>query len=171
MKCEVCKTRDASVHLKQVVNGDVREMHVCQECAAKSGFDVQSPMALTDFLFGLTSTESTPEEAEDKVCPGCRLSLRQFRKTSRVGCARCYETFAHELAPMLAAMQGADRHAGKVPSRERLSSQIQTLRRAMEKAVHAEDFEEAARLRDQMGKIKAQQAKTKAGVGRREARG
>lgn len=168
MKCELCKTQDASVHLKQVVNGGVREMHVCHECAAKNGFDLQSPMALTDFLFGLASPESPPEEPEDKTCPGCRLTLKQFRKVSRVGCARCYETFAEELKSMLAAMQGADRHTGKVPAREQIGTRIQTLRRAMEKAVRAEDFEEAARLRDAMGKLKAQHAKAKAGVGKRE---
>lgn len=159
MTCEICQKNEASVHFKQVVNGSVRELHVCQECAEANGFDVQSPMALTDFLFGLGVPDEEMGRELEKTCPSCGLGLSDLRKTSRLGCARCYETFSEELDPMLKAMQGADRHVGKMPAGEKLTAEIVAMQRALEKAVSSEDFEEAAKLRDAIRELKVKQGK------------
>jgi protein arginine kinase activator len=148
MKCEICEKRDATVYFKQVVNGDARELHVCAECAAKNGFDMQSPIALTDFLFGAGEPAAAATGDAESRCPGCGLALRALRKSSRAGCDRCYESFADEMAGMLEAMQGADKHTGKTPSRARQASELEGVRKALAQAVRKEDFEEAARLRD-----------------------
>ena len=163
MKCEICQQNEAAVHFKQVVSGSVRELHVCQECAAENGFDVQSPMALTDFLFGLGMPETEVGGALEKTCPSCGLTLSSFRKVSRLGCARCYETFSEELDPVLRSMHGADRHIGKVPAGEKLSAEIVAMQRALERAVCNEDFEEAAKLRDAIHDLKDSQLQPEAG--------
>jgi len=165
MKCELCNSAEASVHFKQVVDGDVRELYVCQECAAKNGFDVQSPMALTDFLFGMGLSEDESDPASEKTCPSCGMTLNQFRKMSRLGCARCYETFSEQLEPYLLAMHRSTRHSGKMPAGEKLTSEIVAMQKAMEKAVSCEDFEEAAKLRDALHALKANAAKDIAGEG------
>jgi protein arginine kinase activator len=157
MKCEICQQNEAAVHFKQVVNGSVRELHVCQDCASENGFDVQSPMALTDFLFGLGMPDTEVDGTLEKTCPSCSLTLSAFRKHSRVGCARCYETFSEELETVLRAMHGADRHVGKVPAGEKLSAEIVAMQRALERAVSQEDFEEAAELRDAIKNLKSKQ--------------
>lgn len=157
MKCEICQENEAAVHFKQVVNGSVRELHVCQVCASENGFDVQSPMALTDFLFGLGMPDTEVDGTLEKTCPSCSLTLSAFRKRSRVGCARCYETFFEELDPFLKAMHGADRHVGKVPAGEKLTAEIISMQRALERAVSQEDFEEAAKLRDAIHNLKETQ--------------
>ena len=155
MKCEVCNSAEASVHFKQVVDGVVRELYVCQGCAAKNGFDVQSPMALTDFLFGMGVPENQLDPSSEKTCPSCNMTLGQFRKLSRLGCARCYETFSEQLEPVLHAMHRSTKHVGKMPAGEKLTSEIVAMQRAMEKAVSCEDFEEAAKLRDVLHTLKA----------------
>lgn len=156
VKCQICKTNEATVHFKQAIDGEVRELNCCQTCAAKNGFDVQSPMALTDFLFGLGMQDAGGDEPDDRVCAACGLTRAAFRKTSRLGCARCYEAFADELAPMLQDMHRAAEHAGKVPATARVSAEAAALQKAMERAVAEEDFEEAAKLRDRLRDMRLQ---------------
>jgi protein arginine kinase activator len=77
-----------------------------------------------------------------------------FKKTGRLGCPTCYETFQDELTPLLRAMHRHERHAGKVPSvegqKQKHSADVEALNRALDKAISAEHFEEAARLRDEL---------------------
>ncbi len=165
VKCEICEKNDASVHFKQVVDGDVRELYVCPECASENGFDVQSPMAMTDFLFGLGMPEAQPDGTLEKTCPSCGLTLGSFRKSTRLGCSRCYQTFSEEIEPLLYAMHGTDRHQGKVPAGEQLTAEIVALQKALEKAISCEDFEEAAVLRDKLRELKSDMAKAGDGEG------
>jgi protein arginine kinase activator len=78
-----------------------------------------------------------------------------FKKTSRLGCPACYEAFSEELAPLLGAMQKGTQHAGKVPASEKVTTEIEGLKKALERAVAAQDFEEAAKLRDRVRDLKA----------------
>jgi protein arginine kinase activator len=154
MKCEFCQSNEAVVHFKQVIDGDARELHLCEECAAKKGIDLQPPLALTDFLFGAAAEESD-ERTDGATCPECGLTLKAFRKDQRLGCSQCYEAFAEELSTVLPTMHGSDKHVGKAPAGQRLSAEIDGVRKAMEKAVVREDFEEAARLRDTLKDMQA----------------
>ena len=158
MKCEICEQNEATVLFKQVVEGSVREMRVCMDCAQKNGFDLQSPMALTDFLFGLGTTPPREEDVRECRCACCGMTLSDFRKTSRLGCARCYETFAEEFSPMLLSMHRGNRHEGKVPAGARATAELESMERAMERAVVSQDFEEAARLRDLIREVKGDEA-------------
>ena len=37
MKCQSCNENEATVHLTQVVGGNIRKMHYCEACARKEG--------------------------------------------------------------------------------------------------------------------------------------
>lgn len=157
MQCEICKNKDANVHLKQVCNGIIREVHVCQDCAAKHGFDAQSQLSLTDFLFGVSSHQ---QEAllpgADKSCPVCHARWADFNKSSRLGCAACYEAFAAELEPVLTSMHAKDQHVGKAPAGRVVNIEAAALRKALGDAVAAQNFEEAAGLRDRLKALEAE---------------
>jgi protein arginine kinase activator len=62
----------------------------------------------------------------------------------------------------LKAMHRADQHTGKIPQRESArvmaSAELATLQQNMEKAIAAENFEEAARLRDSIQACRARLA-------------
>jgi protein arginine kinase activator len=159
MECEHCHTQEANVHLTQVADGKVRKLHLCQVCADKAGFDIQGPISITDILFGAgQAKEQEPPDAAapaaDLQCPACGLKRQDFKKTGRLGCAGCYETFAEELAGVLKAVHHGDRHQGKVPAREQqavaVAAELAALQQALDQAVAAERFEEAARLRDRI---------------------
>jgi len=161
MLCESCNEREATVHLTQVVEGTVKKVHLCEECAAKSGFDMQGPISITDILLGMGQTPET-EEVE-RSCPRCHLRRADFKKTGRLGCPECYETFAGELSPLIKAMHRSDQHKGKVPAREgprvRMSSEIADLQQQLDAAVAEEEYEEAAKIRDRIRDCKAEIAK------------
>lgn len=180
MQCELCKNNEATVHFKQAHDGKVKEMYLCEECAAKNGFNVHSPMSLTDFLFGMSegsfgeveSEGSSGQEVEpgpDKACPNCHMRLSDFRKTSRLGCAVCYEVFSEELTPLLADVQKGSQHVGKMPvqrilrTSEKTSTGIASIQRDLDKAIASQNFEEAAILRDRIETIKQQLASAEPG--------
>lgn len=148
MLCEMCKANDANVHIKQVVNGEARELHVCGECAEESSLTSQTPAALASFLFG---TEADPiSEENDKVCPLCHMRRSDFKKLSRLGCAACYDTFMEDLAPIITAVHRVGRHVGKVPCDNKIGARIVRLQKSLEGAVGLQDFEKAAKLRDEI---------------------
>ncbi len=155
--CDHCGEREAVIHLTQVVNDSVTTVHLCETCAAERGVDTAAHIAkypLGDFL--ATLGEGTGETAAaGDVCPGCGATLDHFRRTGRLGCARCYATFAPALRELLRRLHGSTRHKGEryagagaeggpgVPA-----GTLTDLRERLRRAVETEDVEEAARLRD-----------------------
>lgn len=152
MICERCKEREATVHLTQVIDGAIKKLHLCEDCATKSGFDIHGPISITDILLGMGVQKDAGASSAERSCPRCHMRRTDFKKTGRFGCAECYTAFAEELPPLLKAMHRADHHVGKVPQKERervkASTELAVLQADMEKAVASENFEEAARLRD-----------------------
>jgi protein arginine kinase activator len=85
------------------------------------------------------------------TCPDCGLQYGEFRATGRLGCPAEYDAFRPALEPLLARIHRADAHAGKTPRAVRTArraDRLDELRRRMAAAARAEDYEEAARLRD-----------------------
>ena len=157
MKCEACHSAEATVQVKQVADGMVKEVFLCPACAEKSG--LKSPAAMADFLFGVGSpvfAEASPET--QKSCPMCHMRGSDFRKTSRLGCERCYETFADELAPMIENMHRSFQHCGKTPTHEQTRVQIASLQASLRDAVERQAFEEAAGIRDEIKALEMQVA-------------
>ena len=152
MMCELCNENAATVHFKQILNGQEREMGICADCARTHGFDVQSPLAMTDFLFGIGVQDASDPSAE-KSCPVCHMRHSDFQKSSRMGCPHCYDTFTDQLLPMLAAMQSGPQHQGKVPASQRMQRDVTNLQVVLDKAVADQDFEQAAVLRDKINSI------------------
>jgi len=172
MTCEICKEREASVHLTQVIDGKVKKMHLCEQCASKSGIDVDGPLSITDILLGMGVPKQAAENAAtmvsssgpERTCPRCHMRRSDFKKGGRLGCSECYETFADELPPLLKQMHRSDRHAGKIPSAQagkiRAAAALSDLQEGLKKAVASENFEEAAKLRDQIEALKSKPGAT-----------
>lgn len=153
MLCEHCHKNEAVVHLTQVINDSVKKIHLCEECAAKTGVDVHGPVALADLLLGLS------KGGEDTACPKCHMRRSDFKKTGRLGCAECYETFKEELLPLLKSMHRGTHHVGKTPKGVALigSDDLTELEKQLQKAVAEEKYELAAQLRDRIRECRARQ--------------
>ncbi len=160
-KCDRC-SRPATHHSVEVVNGEKIEKHLCDVHAEEEGLSlkaVHTPIneLLTNFVklhAGVTEEESGTT-ASDLVCEHCGLSFGDFRESSLLGCPQCYAAFETPLGPLLErAHEGGTHHIGKVPRRagvaEQRQAQLSRLRRRLDDAVEAEDYELAAQLRDEL---------------------
>ena len=154
MFCQICGKKEATVHLTQMLNDEVRKMHLCEKCAAASGIDVNVPASMSNFLLGLGTSKKTRTETANLVCPHCGMHFADFKKLSRLGCQSCYATFVEELEPLLNGMHKGTRHLGKKPAHHagavNVPSSMASLKKALDDAVHAENYEEAAHIRDQI---------------------
>jgi len=161
MLCEMCKDEEATVHLTKVADGQVKKMHLCEACKEELGIDTESPSSITDLFPG--GNEEVGEEpaggaASTLLCPSCEMTKLQFKKSGRLGCAACYETFEDEMFPLVRAMHHSEKHVGKRPNRLSRETVVQEelirLQEALSIAIAGEQFEEAARLRDEIRKCK-----------------
>ncbi len=159
MTCDQCGSGNAVVHLTQIVNNQMSTMHLCEKCAAEKGLEVTpEPMnfPLTDFLAQMgEGAAAAAEPAEDLSCSFCSLTFREFRESGRLGCPHCYASFETHLRGLLRRIHGGTQHVGKVylppdPGATDVQKRLETLRRKLQRAVETEDFERAARLRDEI---------------------
>lgn len=161
MLCDHCKERDAEVHLTQIVDAEVTQLHLCVKCAAAKGIETTVAMPkhpLGDFLHAVQ--QQAPAATGDQVrCGYCQTSLRDFRATGRLGCAHCYTAFEGALRELLRRVHGASKHRGLGAAEAEAAEapvaiggidELAALRERLQVAVAAEEFEEAARLRDQI---------------------
>jgi protein arginine kinase activator len=90
------------------------------------------------------------------ICPVCGLTWNNFKQTGLMGCPHDYQMYESKLLPLLKrAQEGAGEHVGKVPRKKQTQEndrQVTSLRlrRELQKAIDAENYEQAARLRDQL---------------------
>lgn len=178
MLCTNCKKNEATVFYKQNINGKVTEYSLCPECAekfkgeGKLEFNVPDPFGMNDTFgafsdfFGLKpffapkSLASSSRTAKKK-CTLCGSTFDELVERGKVGCAECYKTFENELRRTVENLHGKEKYVGRRPKRfaekETLESKIASLKKQMKKAVSDEDFETAARLRDEIRGMEAGQ--------------
>jgi protein arginine kinase activator len=173
MKCERCKKAEATIHLTQMLNGEVKKLNLCQNCAKETGINLNAPISITDILMGLgiqSSTEEAPSSPEfDLSCSRCSMTRTEFKKHGRLGCPECYNAFMGELGALAKAMHHSNQHVGKIPACQgqhaRMMAQIAALQKDIETAITKEEYEIAARLRDQIKQLQEDAAQLKgAGV-------
>ena len=155
--CEECKTNEASYTISVMVGGEITTRHLCGDCMAKMNMDIASgniKSLLSTILSAITGDTAPGSAEKDVTCPRCGMTLSEFTRTGHLGCPKCYEAFREQLQPMLLQIHGRVQHAGRQPlstaEEQRKRSATEQLQRQMEQAVALEDFETAAKLRDQI---------------------
>jgi len=157
--CDHC-AKPAIVHNTVIVNGKVIEHHLCEEHAAAVTGQAAGPVPINALLGQLAQVGAA--RARGPTCPSCGLTFHDFKSTGLLGCARCYDTFAATLVPVLErAHGGATQHVGRVPPEADVAlrhrnEQLERLSRELAAAVAAEQYEEAARLRDMIHALRPQ---------------
>ncbi|MEA3306151.1 MAG: UvrB/UvrC motif-containing protein [Candidatus Omnitrophota bacterium] len=159
MLCDICGKNEATVHFTEIINDRITKLHLCEGCAKHKGEEMEEHFGLADLLAGLADLGAPVEAVKDKKlkCPSCGLTYSDFKKIGKMGCGRCYDTFKIYLVPLLKRIHGSDTHAGKAPRKKRKTEKrkktsAEELKRQLKRAVELEEFEEAARLRDEIKK-------------------
>lgn len=165
MLCMVCKKNEAKVHLTQVLEGTLKKVDLCEECAKAKGVDDPMGFSLADLLMGLGASQELGHGAgaKEAACPACGFTQADFKKTGRLGCPECYQHFSDGLEALLKGMHKGPRHTGKTPHEPRhgapAGQRIQALQKELDAAIAVENYEEAARLRDEIKSLRAGVAK------------
>lgn len=161
MKCENCGKNEVTFVYQSNINGNVTEKHLCSECAEKRGYTrkiaAHSQRMMQNF-FGNSFFD-------DFFSPMPSLISRMNRMLEDP-----FDDFFTDMPALGAApaqqqeqpQQKQDSLVGKEEqSRFAYMRQLNALRIEMKKAVHQENFERAAELRDQIKDLEAQHKESK----------
>ena len=160
MKCSQTECEnEATVHLTEIVNGQMKKIDLCEECAKEKGVTDPQGFALADLLLGLGASSEMDSAGSELECSTCGFTQADFKKTGRLGCSTCYTVFSEPLEGMLKQMHKGTQHIGKVPKALRaqldISKQRDQLNEQLQKAIEMENYEEAARLRDHLKELES----------------
>ena len=166
MLCQNCGKNEATTHIKQIINGDMAESHLCSECASHLGYDdvfSDFGLGLSQFFGGFLGDmmPSLGQGNPVKRCEKCGASFEDIAREGKVGCADCYRTFYDRLLPSIQRIHGKIKHNGKtsaaVPEKVKIETteeKIEKLQKQMNECVAKQEFEEAAKIRDEIKALK-----------------
>jgi protein arginine kinase activator len=162
MKCDFCDHK-ATVFLTQLVEGQMKKVCLCDQCAKERGVTDPTGFSLADLLIGgvattpgntATGKSAAPTAGAGRKCPTCGFTLDDLRRVRRFGCGDCYSTFVEEVAQMVRGMHKGTSHLGKVPvglmAMQVLHQRLEELRTRLDQAIASESYEEAAGIRDEI---------------------
>jgi protein arginine kinase activator len=161
VKCDHCD-KEATVHDIAIVKGKKEERHLCEDHAKEMGVIPgvwhSGVGHLVQSVVLSKSGAAAQRSSSEQACPSCGLTFGEFRKEGLLGCAECYTAFEDRLGPLLErAHEGGGHHTGKVPRRAGASlerqQQLGSLRRSLQHAIDHEQYENAARLRDEIASL------------------
>ncbi len=113
------------------------------------------------FESGVNVFVPAPASLPNITCPTCHMTLGEFAKTGKLGCSDCYEAFRPQLVQVLKSVHGNAEHIGKTPEnvseKLKIKREHSRLKSALDAAVAAENFEEAAALRDRVRDLERQE--------------
>ena len=153
MICQRCKKHKATVHLTDLINNENQDL--CEQCAVEAGITFKQHVPIKELLTDFVMSQAGAQEAADLTCDDCGTTFAEFRNQGLLGCPNDYLAFEEALGPLIARVQHEGRHhVGKVPSSAdkgvKRQHELMRLRRELSNAVEREDYEGAARLRDQL---------------------
>lgn len=169
MLCQNCSKNQATTYYKETINGQTREMHLCPACAAKLtggtpafGSFFADPFGSSFFSepFGslLQGAAGTAQAiGGGRRCPTCGMTESELRRSGRAGCGGCYQSFSDILMPYIKKLHGAAAHVGQTPASDAPEADpVEGLKAKLGEAVKTENYEEAARLRDEIRRLEGE---------------
>ena len=159
MLCQNCAKSEATTHIKRISGGEASEIHLCYNCARHLGYaDVFSGFGfnISNMLenFFPEFSRSLPSAEKSECCKTCGTSFEEVIQTGMMGCADCYSTFYEKLRPSLSRIHGRAIHTGKLGASfgetDVVLNRINELKKRMDEAVKVQNFELAAKLRDEI---------------------
>ena len=163
MKCENCGKNEVTFVYQSNINGKVTEKHLCSECAEKLGYTQKlaaHSRSMMQNFFG--NSMFGGGFFDDFFSPMPSLMGRMLEDP--------FDDFFADMPALSAApvqqeqtnQKQQDDLVGKEDqSRFAYLRQMNALRMEMKKAVHQENFERAAELRDQIHRLEAEHKESK----------
>ncbi len=138
---------------------------------------------LEDFFGETEDAEFLPSFVQTKTlqCDNCKTTYDEFIKTGKFGCSHCYDVFSSGLNNVLKNLQSSDTHVGRksrwtgklsevnkpskltkeenktnksVKKQDTSKEKLEKLNMQLKEAIKDERYEDAAKIRDEIKKIK-----------------
>jgi protein arginine kinase activator len=159
--CERCNEQPASVEFVQITGNVRQHTYLCRECALEHSIEgpIQTLRAFAQQVFQqwLAAAEEQKETLEipETPCRECGVTFRQFLESGLLGCPVCYTEFHSALKPVLRRLHGVTRMKTAEGEREVESQKVRRmeLETELHKALTAENYELAAKIRDELKNI------------------
>ncbi len=161
MLCQQCGMHPATTHIRTSINGVQQEKMLCSHCAAKEELDGLTSLFTGGLLGTLLKNDLSGTTAAGAVrCTRCGISFEEIARSGKAGCADCYRQFRDKLTPTVERLHGKADHVGKVPHSKAAKpekSRLEELKEQLAKAIEAQEFEQAAVLRDAIRELEGAQ--------------
>jgi len=158
--CQICKKREATVFLTQIINGKKTDLMLCRQCAEEGYGYAIDLNTLISGLLGLGWDNEDIESASQLACDRCGMTVEEFNRTGKIGCSHCYEVFREPMKVLLQRIQGNTRHQGKIPERYADSHstelEVARLQQELQECIREENYERAAEIRDRIRQLKSE---------------
>jgi len=157
LECSGCK-RCADVIYSEMVGETTTITEMCRDCPV-----------LKLKLQGKTPSEKDPKKEEGLCCSNCHTALESILMGEPLGCKECYDTFQDVLVDQLLEIELISPrlkpnparpvptlHIGRSPhfnEKTQTTCRIRDLNTSLNEALNAENYEEAAWLRDQINAL------------------
>lgn len=153
MMCEKCGINPAAVTLTKVINGKKSVVKLCASCAQENNIynDFNMDLGFSS-LFSSFFSDTPANDSVSDVCPVCNMTRSEFLKRGKPGCSECYSVFESSMTPLLKKIHSTTNHTGKVlgTSGGKSENKIDLLKNQLKEAIANEEYEKAARLRDEI---------------------
>lgn len=165
MKCDKCNN-EATFHYQSNINGEISEYHLCADCAKAEGFgemmSFRPRSMMRDFFsepfMGLSdSFFNEPFKSFDRLAESFfgRTALAPFNETAvKIDEPQRNSNFEPYDNATKETEQKRDNIPNKASQELNKRREISALRHQMKAAVIQENFEEAAKIRDQIKELK-----------------
>lgn len=175
MLCQNCNKNEATVRYTEIINGEKREVMLCEECSRELGIgnmNFNMPIDFSSFfgdlLEGYEDNSFMPLLTASKQlkCNNCNMTFDEFMEQGKFGCEECYDAFSPKIDSILKRIQGSNRYAGRKlvgnkeakiefeEKPEKKETEKEKLQRELKEAIEKENYEEAAKIRDKIKELK-----------------
>ena len=124
MLCQKCNKNEANVKYTEIINGEKKEMMLCEECSHKLGLDninFNMPIDFSSFFGGLLEDEdyNSPEfmplfqNIKELKCDNCNMTYDEFINQGKFGCPECYDVFSSKIDSILKRLHGSNKYLGR----------------------------------------------------------
>ena len=155
MLCQKCNKNEANVKYTEIINGEKKEMMLCENCSHELGLDninFNMPIDFSSFFGGLLEDEAynTPEfmplfqSVKELKCDNCNMTYDEFINQGKFGCPDCYDVFSNKIDSLLKRIHGSNEYLG----RRALSSKLNKQNTSVGGAVHSDPKNEATTSKD-----------------------
>ena len=139
-------------HFTESTENELRAIDLCEECANIYLNQTVPSKKLLDKVFQLIFTFMKQYQpgilgVSDKACPSCGTMLSEVKQSGMLGCSNCQKFFGAELDYFFTQAQSSKEEVIPSNPQDALNAELQ-------KAIEEENYEKAARIRDQLKSIK-----------------